>query len=444
MKMDFGELAVKHALKIGADEAEVYILKKNITKVDFASEIEMLKNTDTLGVGVRVAIGKKLGLHATSILTKEEVLEAAQKAVNIAKATPEDPNWNGFNKKFGETSVTDNYDKSLESLEYNAIVDKITGGINKATENDRKVKVTRGTLYLNRGMISVTNSYNDTITYKGSSISTYMMVKAIEGGESTGADGQDVRFWKDLNYDKIADYAAKQALSHIKAKSIKSTKMPIIMRNEFAAFMFGMMIGANVNAENIQKGRSTFAPKLNTQIADERITITDDGTKPGGYRTRPFDSEGHPTQKTMLIEKGVLKNFLFDNYRAMKANAKSTGNARRDYSQIPTPSLNNFIIKPGTISFDDMIKDTKKGLFIDRTIGEWLSRPTSGEMNATVTHGYLIENGEFTQPVNNVIIAGNFFEILKDKIDTICNDVTNNEHLYSPAIKISEMTIAGK
>ena len=442
--MDFGELGIKHAQKLGADEAEIYILKKNITKVDFASEIEMFKNTDTLGVGVRVAIGKKLGLHATSILTRDEVLDAVQKAVQIAKATPEDPNWNGFNKKYGETSVTKNYDKTLESLEYEAVIDKITSGINRASENDRKVKVTRGTLYLNRGEISVTNSYNDTITYKGTAISTYMMVKAIEGGDSTGADSQDVRFWKDLDYDSIADYAAKQALSHIRAKPIESTKLPVIMRNEFAAFIFGMMIGTNINAENIQKGRSTFAPKLNTQIADEKITIIDDGTMPGGYRTRPFDSEGHPTQKTPLIEKGVLQNFIFDNYRALKADVKSTGNARRDYFQIPAPSLNNFIIKPGTDSLEDMIKDTKKGFFIDRTIGEWLSRPTSGEMNATVTHGFLIENGEFTQPVNNVIIAGNFFEILKDKIDTIGSDVTNNNHLYSPAIKISEMTIAGK
>jgi PmbA protein len=442
--MDFSELAVKKALKIGADEAEVYILKKNITKADFSSEIEMIKNTDTLGIGVRVAVGKKLGLHATSILAKDEVLDAVQKAVNIAKATPEDPNWNGFNKKFGETSVTKNYDKTLESLEYEAIIDKITGGINRASENDRKVKVTRGTLYINRGQISITNSYNDTISYKGSAISTYMSTKAIEGGESTGAKGQDVRFWKDLDYDEIADYAANQALQHIKAKPIESTKLPVIMRNQFACFMFGLMIGANVNAENIQKGRSTFAPKLDTQIADERITITDDGTMPGGYRTRPFDSEGHPTQKTSLIEKGVLKNFLYDNYRAMKANTKSTGNARRDYFQIPNPSLNNFIIKPGTTSLEDMIKDTKKGFFIDRTIGEWLSRPTSGEMNATVTHGFLIENGELTQPVNNVIVAGNFFEILKDKIDTIGSDVTNNDHMYSPAIKVSEMTIAGK
>ncbi len=351
---------------------------------------------------------------------------------------------NSLNDKFGKTSVKGNYDDSLKNLDYDKIIDKVIGGINRATENGRKVKVTRGALTINDSEVSVTNNYNDTQTYYGSYITTYMMTKAVEGGESTGAESLQVRYWKDLNYDKVADYAAEQALMYVKAKPIGSVKLPVIMRNKFGAFLFGFMLGSNINSENIQKGRSTFAAKLNTQIADERITVIDDGTMPNGVRTRAFDSEGHPTQKTTILEKGVLKNFIYDSYRAKKENLKSSGNARRNFNTLPVPSTNNFIFKPGTTSLEDMIKDTKKGLFIERTIGEWLSRPSSGEMNATVTHGYLIENGELTKPVKNVIIAGNFFEIIKDKIDTIGSDLSNNGHMYSPAIKISEMTIAGK
>ncbi len=442
--MDLGQLAVKKAMKLGADEAEVYILRKKITDVMFASEIESFKTVDSRGLGIRVAKGKQIGLHATSILTEAEVGRAVEKAVKIAEVTPEDPNWNSLNDKFGKTSVKGNYDDSLKNLDYDKIIDKVIGGINRATENGRKVKVTRGALTINDSEVSVTNNYNDTQTYYGSYITTYMMTKAVEGGESTGAESLQVRYWKDLNYDKVADYAAEQALMYVKAKPIGSVKLPVIMRNKFGAFLFGFMLGSNINSENIQKGRSTFATKLNTQIADERITVIDDGTMPNGVRTRAFDSEGHPTQKTTILEKGVLKNFIYDSYRAKKENLKSSGNARRNFNTLPVPSTNNFIFKPRTTSLEDMIKDTKKGLFIERTIGEWLSRPSSGEMNATVTHGYLIENGELTKPVKNVIIAGNFFEIIKDKIDTIGSDLSNNGHMYSPAIKISEMTIAGK
>ena len=91
-----------------------------------------------------------------------------------------------------------------------------------------------------------------------------------------------------------------------------------------------------------------------------------------------------------------------------------------------------------------MIKGTKKGLFIENTIGEWLSNPTNGDLNATVTHGYLIENGELTKPVSNVVIGGNMFDILMNKIEILGNDVDNNNKIYSPSVKISEMTIAGK
>lgn len=183
---------------------------------------------------------------------------------------------------------------------------------------------------------------------------------------------------------------------------------------------------------------------FNLQIADEKITVVDDGLKPKGMRTRAFDCEGHPVQKTQIIEKGVLKNFIYDNYRAQKENLPSTGNARKQYHQTPYPSINNFIVEPGKTSLEEIIKDTKKGFFIERTIGEWLSRPTSGELNATITHGYLIENGELVKPVNNVIISGNFFDLIKNKVDTIGNDPNNDGFIYTPSIKFSEITIAGK
>ncbi|MFX1536875.1 MAG: PmbA/TldA family metallopeptidase, partial [Promethearchaeota archaeon] len=170
--MDFCALAIKKATKLGVDEAEVYFLKKNITKVEFASTIESFKTVASLGLGVRVAQGKKIGLHATSILTEAEVTKAVEKAVKIAKVTPEDPNWHEFNKNFGKTSVKGNYDKTLGNLDYDSIIDKVIGGINKASENERKVKVTRGSLTLNKGEISVANSYNDTMTYNGTYITT--------------------------------------------------------------------------------------------------------------------------------------------------------------------------------------------------------------------------------------------------------------------------------
>ncbi|MBN1328350.1 MAG: TldD/PmbA family protein [Candidatus Heimdallarchaeota archaeon] len=442
--IDLGELAIKKALKLGMDEAETYIERIKVINAEHADEIQSFKVVDSLGLGIRVAKGKKIGLHATTILTEKEVEGAVEKAVQIAKVTPEDPNWVGFNQKFGSAKVEGIYDKSLTSLDYEKIADTIVQGINYATENDRKVRVTRGSLSIFIVNNAITNSYHETVVRDESTVNAYLMTKAVEGGDSTGFQGMQKRNWRELDYQWIANEATEQALKYVRSKTIESTKLPVIMKNSVFGSIFGLMLGTNVNSESNQKGRSTFATKRNTQIADERITCIDNGLLKNGYRTRQFDCEGHPLQKTPIIEKGVLKNFIYDHYRAQKENVQSTGNARRDYHAQPTPSLNNFILSLGTASLDDMIKDTKKGFLVERTIGQWLSKPSSGQLNATVTHGYMIENGELTQPVNNVIIAGNFFELLQNKVDTIGNDQFNQGNIYTPSIKFSEMTIAGK
>ncbi|NHK30670.1 MAG: TldD/PmbA family protein [Asgard group archaeon] len=442
--MTLGELAVKKAMKMGMDEAEAYITKNRVINAMFSAEIESYKTVESLGLGIRVIKDKKIGFHATSILNESEVEKAVEKAISISKVAPADENWNTLNQKIGSSKVEGIYDVSLENLEYDTVVDAIIGGINRASENDRKVQVTRGVTTITLANTEITNNYHETIDRKGSFVSAYIMAKAIEGGNSTGLDFQSKRLWKDIDYNIIADKAAEQALKYVRSKAIESTKLPVIFKNTFFAQIFGLMLGSNINAENNQKGRSTFATKKGTQIFDERVTCIDDGLLPKGQRTRAFDCEGHPTQKTTIIEKGVLKNFIYDNYRAQKEKVESSGNARRNYFSIPNPSINNFMFEPGDSTLDDLIKDTKKGFFIERTIGEWLSRPASGELNATVTHGYLIENGELSQPVNNVILAGNFFEILKDKIVGIGKDLDNSGSIYTPSIKFSEMTIAGK
>ena len=442
--MELGELAIKKALELGMDEAEVYINKSKDIDVQFASEIQNIKTTESIGMGLRVAKGKKLALQAASILNEKEINAIVEKVVKIAKVAPEDEHWNNFNKNYGKTEVKGTYDKKLEELEYDKISELILASIEKASEDNRKVLVTRGTFSIKIGSNYVINSYNESMENKYTYSTGVIYCKAIEGGDSSGVESHISRKLADLNLENLSVKAAEKALNYIGAKPYKSTKMPVIMKNKLFANILGIMLGYNINAENIQKGRSTFAAKMNQQIASEEISLVDDGTKANGAFTREFDTDGSPTQKTEVISKGILKNILYDNYTALKDNVKSTGNANRNYWTTPAPSTNNLILKHGNTSLEDIIKDTKKGLFVENTIGEWLSRPTSGELNATVTHGFLIEDGELTKPITNVVIGGNMFDILLNKIEVIGNDVHNNFKEYSPSVKISEMTIAGK
>ena len=444
--MELGEVAVKKALNMGATEAEAYLQKAKITRVEFAEEIESLKTVESTGIGLRVALGKKVAVYSTSILNENEINEAATKAVKIARVAPEDQNWKHINKKFGKASAEGYYDKTLETLDYHEIVETLDSAVNAMKGYDKRVKPTRGILEISISNISIANSYNEGSERSETGVTVWMRTKAEEAGmKSTGNEHQEARFWKEINFENLAVKAAERAIKFLKAKPISSGKMPIIIRNQIFANILGVILSGPINADWVQKGRSPLSNKLGTQIASENINIVDDGIRRRGWRTKPFDDEGHPTQRTPIIEKGIIKNYLYDTYTALKENVGSTGNAQRlRYWMNPQPSPSNLILKPGKASPEEIIRETKRGIYVEETIGEWLSNPISGNLNATVTHGYLVKNNELTEPVKGVVISGNFYELLKDGIEIIGNDQRNSSQNYSPTVKLTQLTIAGK
>lgn len=444
--MELAELAVKKALSMGITEAEAYIQRAKTIRVEFAEEIENFKTAESIGMSLRVALGKKIAMYSTSILNESEISEAAARAVKIAKVAPEDPHWENMNKKFGKAPAEGYYDETIGNLDYQEIVETLSSAVNCMKSYDKRVRPTRGFLMTSVSNVSIANSYNESCERKETGIGVWMRTKAEEAGmKSTGTEHQQARFWKEINFEDLAEKASEKSVKFLKAKPISSAKMSVIIRNQVFANILGVILSGPINADWVQKGRSPLANKLGTQIASENISVVDDGIMYGGWRTKPFDEEGHPTQKTSVIESGVLKNYLYDTYTAAKDKVESTGNAQRPYYWMnPQPSPNNLILKPGEASPEEMTRGTKKGIYIEETIGEWLSNPVSGNLNATITHGYLVENGELTEPIKGVVISGNFYELLKNGIEIIGNDVRNSMQNYSPTVKLTQVTIAGK
>lgn len=444
--MEVGELAVKKALGLGATEAEVYTQKTRTICVEFDEKIENLRTTESLGIGLRVALGRKIATCATSILNEAEINEIATKTVKIAKVAPEDPDWKHMNKKFGKSPAQEYYDSTLEKLEHKEIIDKLTSAIDLMKNYDKRVKPTRGILNVSTSNTSILNSHNQSSERRESNIEVWMRTKAKEAEmESTGNEHQEARFWKEMKFEELAEKAAEKSIKFLKAKPIPSGQMTVVIRNQIFADIFGWILSGPINADWVQKGRSPLANKLGTQIGTEDISIIDDGLMPKGWRTKPSDDEGHPTQKTPMIENGVLKNYIYDNYTALKDKVESTGNALRPYYWVnPQPSPTNLILKAGRTAPEEIIRDTKKGVFVEETIGGWLSNPVSGNLNATISHGYLIENGELTEPLKGAVISGNFYELLKNGIEIVGNDLRNSAHCYSPTVKLTKLTLAGQ
>jgi len=445
LPMEISELAIKKALKQGMDEVEVFSMKNITTRYEYSREIQSIRSAETIGLGLRVAKGKKTAIFATSLLNEKEIDVAVEKAAQLVKVTPEDPNWHCLNKTYGKTPVPECYDASVLNLDSSEVVENIEYTVAKVTDLDKRARVTRGVTNVTISNITIMNNYNEAVQQKGTNIYSNFFVNAVDGEESTGTATDTVRFWKELDFDSLAERTTEQAIKYLKARPIESTKIPVIIKNNLFAGILGIMLNPIINAEAAQKGRSPLATQLNQQIAGEQFTVSEDGTLPKGYHSKSFDAEGHPTQKNPIIEKGVFKTLLYDNYTAMRANTESTGNAQRNnYWGGVTPGVHNLILESGRNSLETMIKDTKKGLFIERTIGEWLSQAASGELKGTITHAFLIENGELTQPVTGVNFSGNFYQILKTGLESLGSDTKGTGNLYSPSVKLTELTIAGK
>ena len=194
----------------------------------------------------------------------------------------------------------------------------------------------------------------------------------------------------------------------------------------------------------MQRGQSPFKDKIGEKVASENLTINDDGLFESGLRTSVFDGEGVPHQKTPVIEKGVLRNFLYDNYSAKKDGKESTGNASRaGYLSTPSIDTTNFHIIPGDKTSDEMLREVDDGLIVYFLQGAHSSNPVSGEFSVVATPAWKIEKGEITHCSRGVMLAGNVFELLKNVNVVGCNERQMGT-LIAPWIMVENVRIVGK
>jgi PmbA protein len=243
------------------------------------------------------------------------------------------------------------------------------------------------------------------------------------------------RHFQDLaSPEEVARTAIERTVRQLHPRKIKTQNAPVIFEPTQTSWLIGFLFGCVSGTAVYQK--STFlAGKLGEKIGNEMITVADDGLLPGELGTRPFDSDGVPAQSTVVVEKGILKNFLCNTYAARKLKLKSTGNA--DGGGV---SPNNFYLKPGTSKPQDIIAGTKKGLLLIRTLGHGLN-PVSGDISRGA-FGLWIEDGEITFPVSEITISGNLGTILTN-IEAVGNDLEFFSPVTGPTIKVAEMTVAG-
>lgn len=438
------ERGVKLGERRGASEVEVYGSLTAVRGVDFKEKVEATRTAVFAGLGVRLALGKRLGFSSSSHATERGVEEAVERALAVAKVAQPDPDWQSFPTTYGKAAVTTVWDRRIPDVTGETLVEQAVTIMDAVHDVDARTTITQGALGINEEWVAIGNSYHTALDRRGTYVSASVTVTAETANQKgQSSEAWQRRTWQEEAGSELGRQATARALEMRDAQPIGNGELSVIWRNQVFADILEIMLGHTLAADAIQKQRSPWIGKLGTSIAADAITVRDEGVKDAGMGTQAFDDEGHPQQTTPLITRGVLANYLYDHYTATKESTASTGNASRSYRSIPTPSTTNLTLTPGSVQLEDLIQDTRRGLYVIEVIGDWLSNPISGDLSATVTNGYLIDRGELTQAVKGVLVAANFFTLLRDDATQIADDPDNSGSTYAPSVQMHHLTVIG-
>jgi len=438
----FAQDCVKKALSIGADEAEVYIGADRGMSIEVRNgDIETIEEAATHGVGFRVFKKNRMAFSNCNDFSQEAVENAIKSAVNMAKVTTTDQA-NGLPSDREISKVEGLYDPSIAKVSMENKI-QLAKDVEKHAMRDRRVTKSGGSSYYeNEGEIILANSHYLLKSYKTSFCGFGAYVVAEKGDQKcTGGEYCSRRFFSDLeSTEKVGKKAAKEAYEMLDPQKIKTQKAPVIFHPDVARSILGGILAA-INGERVLQNASFLGDKLDQRIGSNKMTIVDDGLRPKGPSSKTFDGEGVPTQKRVIIDKGVLKGFMYNTIVANRADTRSTGNASRgDFTNLPGISCHNFYMQAGDEKPENIIRSTKRGLYLKGVTGYGINR-VNGNFSGGA-RGFWIENGRIMFPVKGLTIAGHAFDMFNN-IDVVGNDLDLNRDFTAPTFRMTELQIGG-
>lgn len=443
------EKAVKTAERSGAEEAEAYFcqISKTAVGIERGQIVKSGAHVDQ-GLGIRAVYNKAVGFAYTNILTEKTVREAALKAASSAKASQPDKDWGGFPTKACFVNVQKTFDRKVLELSSEELVDLATRMLDAALETDKRVFVTDGEVESVYAVKALVNSYDVSNFDQGTFASCGLATLARESNYVTPICFEwDAKRSFDLDPEWVGREAARLAVSSLKAETIQTKHYTVVFAQVALQLLLSYTLMNAVKADYVQREQSALKGKIGEKIASEKVTIFDDGVLDGGLRTWRFDDEGTERRKTLVIEKGILKSFLYDNYRARKEGVKSTGNAYRGgtspYVETPSIETTNFRFIAGNKSKEELIGEIDSGMLVYFLQGAHSSNPVSGEFSVVAVPSWKIENGEITNGVKGAMLSGTVFHVLKN-ISALANNERQVGALVAPWISVENVKVIGK
>ncbi|WP_350342626.1 TldD/PmbA family protein [Proteinivorax tanatarense] len=434
--------------KQGFKDMEIYFQRSDSLKVKiFNKEVDNYSVSDSSGLSFRGTFNDKMGYSYTEKIDDSSIEmlinEAKENAqiiedkdvVEIFSGSPSYSEFDGYHKELEEFTaekiITFAKDLEQEALQ----LDKRVVSVNMC----QVAKDVGEKLIANSKGLEKSAKYN---------LAYCVVSVVVKEGESVKSDMEIVATTelKDFDAKKVAQEAVDKAVSALGASSVKSKNYPVIIKNTTAANLLATF-SSTFSAESVQKDLSLLKGRIGEKIANELVTIVDDPLYKKGLMSTPFDAEGVATYTKNVVENGRLKTFLHNLKTARKDGVQSTGNASKaSYKGAIGIAPTNMFIKPQSKEYDGMVKDLDEGLIITSLQGLHSGANTvSGDFSLAAA-GYLVENGKLVRPVDQITIAGNFFEVIND-IEEIGSDlkfgIPQNGYIGSPSIKIKKIAVSG-
>lgn len=410
-------------------------------------ELESFQRSDSVGVGVRVLLGERVGYAYTENLSREALERALAEAASNAEIVEPEPGAALAVEEPLTAELPSLFNPALDSVplaEKIALAKKLE---EVAYATDKRIRTVPYSSYSDStSVVRIANSRGVDRTYRTNAAFAFSYPIATEGEENKVAfEAVPVRDFKAIDPEAVAGTAARHAVKRLGSKQMASGHIPVVFSPEAMAELLSTF-SVVFSAKSAQEGKSLLAGQEGQAVASPLFRLVDDPLLETGFATRPFDDEGVPSRPLTLIEGGVFRSFLHNTQTANRSGTASTGHAARgSYKGTLGVAPSNFYVQAGTTPFEQLVAGPGAVLVIDDLQGLHAGTSTISGDFSLQAQGFLYQDGAFQHPVHNFTVAGNFFTMLKD-IVAMGDDLRffpQGAFIGSPSVKVKEMAIAG-
>ncbi len=441
-----GQSLLDGARRAGADQADVCLMwTKEFELTVRQGSIEVLKQSVARGAGLRVIHDRRLGFSHTNDLSAESLRRVVEQTMAMARHATRDEHLGlpeFTDPASGGTGDLQLEDPALAALTTERKIEMAQAMEQAALQTDPRVLLVEGASFADETTdVVLLNSRGFWGHARGTASSLSCAVVAQQDGKKQiGHWYSHRRFLLDHETpEHVGATAAERAVRLLGARSVPTGRYPVILDPLMAASLLGAVASA-LNGESVYRKLSFLTERLGREVGSPVLTVYDDGVMPRGLGSRPFDGEGVPTRRKVVIENGILRTFLYDSYTGRKAGVPSTGNAVRGYDTLPHIGPLNFYLQAGPYPPGEILRSVQQGLYVTSMIGFGVDT-VSGQFSRGAS-GLWIDNGAPAFPVHEVTIAGNLLDMLA-AIDMVGSDLELRGQIASPTVRIREMTVSG-